>query len=73
MIPEPVNKKGAFAPFDNRTLLIILIGYAPKITFQCAISASSCNPYNQGLSFRFIIFIGRREIFSPETSSHSEP
>ena len=25
MIPEPDNKKGAFAPFDNRTILIILI------------------------------------------------
>ena len=25
MIPEPGNKKGAFAPFDNRTLLIIFI------------------------------------------------
>jgi len=25
MIPEPGNKKGAFAPFDNRTLVIIFI------------------------------------------------
>ena len=25
MIPEPDNKKGAFAPFANRTLLIIFI------------------------------------------------
>jgi len=35
MVPEPDNKKGAFAPSHNRTVVIVICTL--KITFQCAI------------------------------------
>lgn len=46
MIPEPENKKGAFAPFHNRTVVIVNIICTLKITFQYAISVSNYSPYN---------------------------
>ena len=46
MIPEPNNKKGAFAPFHNRTVVIVNIICTLKITFQYAISAPNYSPYN---------------------------
>lgn len=46
MVPETDNKKGAFAPFHNRIVVIVIIIYTLKITFQCAILASNHSPYN---------------------------
>ena len=46
MIPEPDNKKGAFAPFHNRAVIVVNIVRTLKITFQCAISASNYSLYN---------------------------
>ena len=72
MIPEPDNKKGAFAPFHNRTVVIVNIICTLKITFQYAISAPNYSPYNQGLSFRFIILIGLREQPCPLETQFSQ-
>jgi len=46
MIPEPDNKKGAYAPFHNRTVVIVTFICTLKITFQWAISVSNHSPYN---------------------------
>ena len=52
MIPEPDNKKGAFAPFANRTLLIIFIihtcqklPFSVQSQFQVAIHTTKASAY----------------------------
>ena len=57
MIPEPRNKKGAFAPLDNCSSFIFIVRAFKNYLSVCNLKFKlhSCN---QGLSFRIVIFIG---------------
>ena len=75
MIPEPDNKKGAFAPFANRTLLIIFIihtcqklPFSVQSQFQVAISTTKASAYAL-----LLLSAGGNNPASLKLSSHSEP
>ena len=75
MIPEPDNKKGAFAPFANRTLLIILIvrtcqklPFSVQSQLQVAIRTTKASA-----SALLLLSAGGSNPASLKPSSHSEP
>ena len=73
MIPEPDNKKGAFAPFHNRTVVIVNIVCTLKLPSNMQSKFQIIVPITKASAFALLFLSAGGRFFSPETSSHSEP
>ena len=75
MIPEPDNKKGAFAPSDNvRSLLLLLFVRILKSPFSVQSQFQVAIPATKALALALFSLLARgSNPTSLKSSSHSEP
>jgi len=74
MIPERDNKKGAFAPFDNRTVVIVILSTQRKLPFSVQSIFQVVIPTTKAL-VNALLFLSAPESNPTflKHSSHSEP